>query len=1113
VKRRLKNSFALLAVALFSPALFAPRVFADAGTEFFESKIRPLLADHCYKCHSHDAEKIKGGLLLDTKDDLLKGGDSGPAIVPGDVEKSLLIKAVRYTDDDLQMPPKGKKLSPEQIANLEAWVKMGAPDPRTTQIQKAKLKSKNSENHWAFQPIKNSPVPEVKNKSWAKTPIDNFILAKLEGKKLKPSPAADKRTLIRRATFDLTGLPPTPAEVDNFLNDKSADAFAKVVDRLLASPRYGERWGRHWLDVARYADTRGYVFEGERRFPYSYTYRDYVIHAFNEDLPYDKFILQQIAADKLNLGDDKRPLAALGFLTLNRFFLGNIHDIIDDRIDVVTRGTMALTVACARCHDHKYDPIPTKDYYSLYGIFASSHEPKDEPLLGIPAPKELQEKYEKEKKKRDDAVKSFRDEKTTEMYSQLRNRSGEYLLAAFDTSHLSDKSKAENLARERKLDPGVVQRWNESLAKWSNSTNAIFAPWFSFASLSETNFTTGAKPVAEKISSQKFINPIVVSAFTNAPASMKEVSERYGKIFADTEKLWRDALTEQAKLTNAPALTSLADTNREALRQILYASDAPPNLDNVEKLFDIPTSQKLRALQRESDELDATDPGAPPRAMALLDNDKPENAHVLIRGNASTRGTEVSRHFLTVLSGGNPQAFTNGSGRLELAQAIVNKMNPLTARVIVNRVWLYHFGKGLVSTPSDFGMRSDPPTHPELLDYLAWHFMENGWSLKKLHREIMLSSVYQQSSDDNPRSEKIDSENKLLWKMNRQRLDFEELRDSLLATSGQLEIINGGHPVDIVNPPFAKCRSVYGYIDRQNLPGLFRTFDFPNPDSSSAQRFFTTVPQQALYLLNNSFVVQQAKSLSDSSTFQKLPNNEQRIEYLYEQLFQREPARAEMNAAEKFLKIQSTLGTNEISKPIWEYGYGEFDEAKKLVKFSSFKHFDDHQWHAGEKFPDPKFGYVMLSATGGHPGNSHSHAAIRRWISPFDGTVKIEGTLQHSAEKGDGVEGRIVSSRRGELAKCTAQHGKAETVVKTCEVRRGDTIDFILDMRGSPDYDSFQWPPKIKVVTVKNGNAQTQTEWSAQSDFSGPKKTFKPLTPWEKYAQVLLLSNEFMFVD
>jgi cytochrome c553 len=363
-----------------------------AGFEFFEKKIRPTLVDNCYKCHSRQSEKVKGGLLLDTHEALLKGGDSGPAIVPGQPDKSLLIKAVRYINEDLQMPPKGKKLSGEQIADLEAWVKMGAPDPRTEQGQNLQSKGQSSA-HWAFQPIQTPPIPVVKNKKWGKTPMDAFILAKLEERKLNPSPQADKRTLIRRATFDLIGLPPTPKEVEDFLADKGADAFVKVVDRLLASPHYGERWGRHWLDVARYADTKGYVFEEERRYAYSYTYRDYVIRALNEDLPYDQFLIQQIAADLLPQGEDKRPLAALGFLTLGRRFLNNIHDIIDDRIDVVARGTMALTVACARCHDHKYDPIPTKDYYSLYGVFASCTEPAEKPLLGNAAPSKEHDAY------------------------------------------------------------------------------------------------------------------------------------------------------------------------------------------------------------------------------------------------------------------------------------------------------------------------------------------------------------------------------------------------------------------------------------------------------------------------------------------------------------------------------------------------------------------------------------------------------------------------------------------------------------------------------------------------------------------------------------------------
>src|ERR1051326_1813740 len=389
IARSLKPSgknFLFLAVSV--AVLRTIEMFAQtpdaSGLEFFEQKIRPIFVEHCYKCHSHESEKIKGGFLLDSRDALLKGGDTGPAIVPGEPEKSLLIKAIRYTDENLQMPPKGKKLSLQQVADLETWVRMGAPDPRVgtnATVAKAEAIAAKARGHWAFQPIKEPPLPEVRNKRWVQSPIDAFVLSKLEAKALSPSPQADRRTLIRRASFDLIGLPPKPDELAAFLCDTSPDAFAGVVDRLLASPQYGERWGSYWLDVARYADTKGYVFEEERRYPYSYTYRDYVIRAFNEDLPYDEFLIQQIAADQLALGEDKRPLAALGFLTLGRRFLNNPHDIIDDRIDVVTRGTMALTVACARCHDHKYDPITTRDYYSLYGVFASCSEPEEEPLL------------------------------------------------------------------------------------------------------------------------------------------------------------------------------------------------------------------------------------------------------------------------------------------------------------------------------------------------------------------------------------------------------------------------------------------------------------------------------------------------------------------------------------------------------------------------------------------------------------------------------------------------------------------------------------------------------------------------------------------------------------
>ncbi|MBI3413984.1 MAG: DUF1549 domain-containing protein [Verrucomicrobia bacterium] len=527
-----------------------------AGVEFFEQKIRPVLVERCYSCHSRESEKVKGGLLLDTREGLLKGGETGPAIISGDPEKSLLIKAVRYADENLQMPPKNKKLSPEQIADLATWIKIGTPDPRTGAAKitagpplsdPAKVR-----DHWAFKPVRNSALPAVKNFRWVKTPIDVFILAKLEEKRIPPALAADKRTLIRRATLDLTGLPPTPEEVEAFVADPSPSAFAKVVDRLLASPQYGERWARHWLDVARYADTKGYVFEEERRYPYSYTYRDYVIRALNEDLPYDQFLIQQIAADLLPLGDDKRPLAALGFLTLGRRFLNSQPDIIDDRIDVITRGTMALTAQCARCHDHKYDPIPTRDYYSLYGVFASCDEPAEKPLLGDAAmPKEYPE-YLAERKKRETEMNTFRETTEADVRTQLRQHVGDYLLAALDTQRLEDKSKAEALARERKLAPGVVNRWLGALDTWSKTNHPIFAPWFEFVSLGETNFAERAQSVVEKYSKSEAahsLNRLVAEAFVSStPGSIKEVAERYNKIFAGTDTRWRESSKTNAEL-------------------------------------------------------------------------------------------------------------------------------------------------------------------------------------------------------------------------------------------------------------------------------------------------------------------------------------------------------------------------------------------------------------------------------------------------------------------------------------------------------------------------------------------------------------------------------------
>ncbi len=898
-----------LGLALCLGAMTRAATAADdpAGIEFFESKIRPVLVDNCYPCHSAQSAKVKGGLLVDTREGLLKGGDTGPAIKPGDVEQSLLIKAVRYTNDDLRMPPKNKKLAAAQIANIEAWIKMGAPDPRlqAAGVAKAEAIREKARSHWAFQPIREPAVPTVKNKRFVRTPVDNFILARLEAAKLRPSPMADKRTLIRRATFDLTGLPPTPGEVAAFEADKSPQAFAKVVDRLLASPRYGERWGRHWLDVARYADTKGYVFEEDRHYPYSYTYRDYVIRAFNEDLPYDQFIKQQIAADLLPDTGDKRSLAALGYLTVGRRFINNIHDIIDDRIDVVCRGMMGLTVGCARCHDHKFDPIPSRDYYSLYGVFSSSMEPDEEPVLGMPTAGKASQEYLVEHNKRVAERDKYREEKETATAAQLRSQSGDYLLAAYEAQQATNKSEVHDVAHKHGLDPHVLRRWMAGLDGWRKSQQAIFAPWFAFAALPKNKFPAQAKEIAAKFSANQDaaapINPLVARAFAGAPpASMKDVAERYGKLFAEIDQRWEKAFAA----TNSPVVTALPDATQEAVRQILYAVDAPANLPHIEfdRLYDVPTGQKMRELQRHIDELDATSPGAPPRAMALVDRPDPHDVSIFIRGNSDNQGAVAPREFLEVLAGPDRKPFQKGSGRLELAEAVASRDNPLTARILVNRVWLHHFGSGLVATPSDFGLRSEPPTNPGLLDYLAARFMDDGWSIKKLHRLIMLSGAYMQSSDNNTACAKADPNNQLLWRMNRQRLEFEPMRDTLLAVSGKLDLTSGGHAVDITDPA-ATRRTVYGYVDRQNLPDLFRAFDFASPDTSSPRRFYTTVPQQALFLMNSPFIIAQAKNLVDRPEFKSASTDQQRLRLLYQWAFQRDPSREEIKWAREFTDV------------------------------------------------------------------------------------------------------------------------------------------------------------------------------------------------------------------
>jgi hypothetical protein len=863
------------------------------GLDFFEAKIRPVLVKSCYECHSEAKKKIKGKLRVDDYASMLKGGESGkPSIVPGDPEKSLLIFALTYTDKDtdthdaLLMPPpkngKARKLPDNVIEDFKKWIKMGAPYPQAH----ADAAPVNPKAHWAFVAPKEPARPDVKLTSWPRNAIDPFVLAKLEAQNLHPSNPADKRTLIRRATFDLTGLPPTDAEVRAFESDNSSNAYAKVIDRLLGSPRYGERWGRYWLDVARYSDTKGYVFEEERRYPYSYTYRDWVIKAFNDDLPYDQFLIDQIAADKVDRKGDDSSLAAEGFLTLGRRFLNNLPDIIDDRIDVLCRGTMAMTVGCARCHDHKFDPIPQKDYYALYAVFNNSPEAGDLPLLGDPEKLPGYKQFASELGRKEQGLTKYARDRYAEHLALLRSAGqiSAYLVATRTAPVPDAKAGKGKAAKADAITPFMTARWKGYLDNHTSLKDPVFAAWNAYLAIPEAEFESKSADVTAQLASVSGMNPLVREAFEcDAPKSLREVADRYGKLIASCDATEAREYREE-----------------ESLRNVLRSPISPTSVAYEERarVFTVQEGQRERALKREIEAFKSTDPGAPPRAMVLRDTSSRTPQNVFLRGNPGNPGPLVKPAFLSVLSGPEDKSFENGSGRLELAQHIASKDNPLTARVMVNRIWAHHFGKALVRTPSDFGVRSDPPTHPELLDYLALRFMEGDWSIKNMHRMIMLSATYRQSSDAGESVTRSDPDNMLLSHFNRQRLDWEATRDALLFVSGRLDTKMGGRSLEVLD---TTRRTVYGFIDRQNLSGVFRAFDFASPDTTSPQRFTTTVPQQALFLMNSPFAVREAKELMKRPEIAGATEPAERVHQLYCLVYQRDPTAEELATGLNFV--------------------------------------------------------------------------------------------------------------------------------------------------------------------------------------------------------------------
>jgi hypothetical protein len=741
---------ALLAV----PSLRA----AEPGVAFFETKIRPVLVEHCYRCHS-TATKQRGGLALDSRDALRKGGDTGPVLVPGKPKDSLLLQAVRYTEE-LRMPPKGK-LPDAVIADLEKWIAMGAPDPRTTTAASKAAKPLDVQAgraFWAFQPPRRSPVPKVKDTGWPRGEVDAYLLAALEAKGLRPAADADKAVLLRRTYFDLIGLPPTPQQIDAFLADRSADAFERIVDELLASPHFGERWGRHWLDVARYAESSG----GGRSLLYkdAWRYRDYVIEAFNTDRPYDRFLSEQIAGDLLPADTPeqrRRQLVATAFLVLgptnyeqqNKDLLE--MDVVDEQLDTIGRAFLGLTIGCARCHDHKFDPIPTRDYYALAGILHST----------------------------------------------------------------------QTLIHDN------VSAWVE-------------------------------QPLP--------VNP-----------AQEEALRKHEAVLADLKKRIKQARALE-KTAGKAATTAL---EKELKRQ----TESGP--------------------QR-------------PVAMGVRDVARVEDCAICIRGNITNRGAKVPRGFLQVASIGTlPVLPAKESGRRELAAWLANADHPLTARVLVNRVWHYLFGAGLVRTVDNFGTVGERPSHPELLDYLALRFVQDGWSIKKLIRTLVLSRAYQMSSAARPDASAIDPENRLLAHVNRRRLDAECLRDAMLTVGGRLDRTAGGPTIkpgttsEIVYRFDDMRRSVYTPIFRNKLLELFEAFDFGDPNLVNGRRNVSTVATQALYLMNNPFVAEQARHAAQALLDVAGLDDAGRLQRAYRLALGRPPTPRERAVALEFIGSSGDRGAEE----------------------------------------------------------------------------------------------------------------------------------------------------------------------------------------------------------
>jgi hypothetical protein len=873
----------------------------DPG-EFFEARVRPVLAKNCFACHTNSK---MGGLQLDSRDNLLKGGSDGPVVIPGNPDQSVLIQAIRQTHERFKMPP-GNKLKQEEIDDLAAWVKSGANWPAEPAVIVPAVKG--DEYHirpdqlafWSFQPVRKPAVPQVNDAKWPQNDIDRFILAKLEQKGLKPVRAADKRVLIRRVTFDLTGLPPTPEEVDAFVNDNSPGAFAKVVDRLLASPHYGERWARHWLDYARYADEK--FTRMEASMPNMYRYRDWVIQAFNNDMPYDLFVKAQIAADLLSVSDRAKLLPGLGFYALT-------SSEQDDRVDVTTRTFLGLTVACARCHDHKYDPIPTKDFYSLEGIFKST-EYYEIPL----ASKDIVDAYQKIKteiKQQKSDIDVFVQKQSKDLAGMLAAKTSRYLVAAWKVmaGSVSDPDAA---AQQDKLDQEILKRWIDYL-KDPAKEHPFLKNWYA------TVERRGSSEEVQKAADE--FQEMALSVFVE----QQQIDDRNYVKLGGAEGLKSE---EKRQFTNVESLEIKKYYLWRDLASEPYTKDAVKfdggvyyfGPKEIDRWLSGEWKEHLDLMRTRLAGLEASLPVQYPFLHAIRDVERPANVRIQIRGEETNLGDEAPRRFLRILCKGEPEVFTKGSGRLELAESIVNSNNPLTARVIVNRIWEMDFGQGIVRSSSNFGQLGDRPSNPDLLNYLAASFVENHWSIKALQRQILLSATYQLSTDQVEPNVTVEPDNRLFWRANmKQRLEIEALRDGILAVSGNLDLNIGGPAGKLTND--FKRRTLYGLVSRNKLDPTLELFDFPNPNNTTERRSVTVGPLQRLYFMNSSFIAEQSKAFAKRLSAEA-SSDEARIVLAYRLLYGRRPEASEIELGLNYLQqtneawpryAQALLSSSEFS--------------------------------------------------------------------------------------------------------------------------------------------------------------------------------------------------------